>query len=60
MIANLTTALVIHVKMAPHVSAMQTTSLVPVHQNTRENCVKHVIFVMVKLATAMVIVRMEN
>ena len=46
--------------MAPPVITQPTTSLVPVLQNTREHCVKNVIFVMVKLATAMVIVRMEN
>ena len=34
--------------MAPLVSTVQTTSLVPVHQKTREHCVKHVIFAMVK------------
>ena len=44
----MTTVLSIHVKMAPFVSRSQITSLVPVHQNTREHCVKHVIFAMVK------------
>ena len=52
--------LIIHVKMAALVSAEQITSLVPVHQNTRVHCVKHVIFVTVKPAATMVIVKMEN
>ena len=44
----MTTVLTIYVKMAPRVITQPTTSLVPVLQNTREHCVKHVIFVMVK------------
>ena len=54
------TVLIIHVKMAALVLAEQITSLVPVLQNTREHCVRHVIFVTVKPAAAMVIARMEN
>mgnify|MGYP003683257409 CR=1 FL=1 len=46
--------------MAPLVSTEQTTSHVPVLQNTREHCVKHVIFVTVKPAVATEIATMEN
>ena len=52
--------LTIHVRITPLVSATQTTSLVPVLQNIRVYFVRYVIFVTVKPAATMVIVKMEN
>ena len=52
--------LTIHVRITPLVSATQTTSLVPVLQNIKVHCVKHIIFVMVKRAATTEIARMET
>ena len=46
--------------MAPPVITKPTTSLVPVLQNIKVHFVIYVIFVTVKLAATMVIVKMEN
>ena len=49
-----------YAKMAPLVSAEKTTSLVPVHQNIRVHCVKHLIFVMVKTVQNVGLAKMKG
>ena len=56
----MTIVLAIHVRITPLVKTEKTASLVPVHQNIRVHCVKHVISATVKTAVITEVVRMGN